>query len=323
MSDHVWIELLSRRGDVLARHRFDALPIRIGRGYGNDLILDDDEAADEHFVVERSAHGGLVIRSVADSGLEVVGQRKSVRETQLVPDTVIRIGRSRFRVRTSACRADAARPSRIATGCNVSETHAAAFVPLFLAVAVMIVGSWMGNHRDPTLGSALSRELPTVGLALCWIAGWALASQAFRHSTDIGRHMRVAGCVLLVHAVLVQLLPVVLFAANLEAPFGLRRMVDITAFGVAIFLHLRVMWAANEWRLDLAYAGVLGVVLLAGWHLDRQKHEMNGAVPTMTELYPVSWHLTRPKAVADFLGRVRAMEPNVLSTLKEPLPNTP
>jgi pSer/pThr/pTyr-binding forkhead associated (FHA) protein len=30
---------------VLHRHRVDSLPIRIGRGYDNDLILDDDYAA--------------------------------------------------------------------------------------------------------------------------------------------------------------------------------------------------------------------------------------------------------------------------------------
>ena len=42
MSGPWYIETLARNGDVLQRHCVDALPIRIGRGYDNELILDDE-----------------------------------------------------------------------------------------------------------------------------------------------------------------------------------------------------------------------------------------------------------------------------------------
>ena len=49
-----FIETLARNGDVLHRHRVERLPIRIGRGYDNDYILDDvtpylSEAEGDHY----------------------------------------------------------------------------------------------------------------------------------------------------------------------------------------------------------------------------------------------------------------------------------
>ena len=57
-----FIETLARNGDVLHRHRVDSLPIRIGRGYDNDYILDDAYAAPYHAQVEAGEDGTLLLR---------------------------------------------------------------------------------------------------------------------------------------------------------------------------------------------------------------------------------------------------------------------
>ena len=36
----IWIEILSRHHDVLARHRIDRDEARIGRAYDNDVVFD-------------------------------------------------------------------------------------------------------------------------------------------------------------------------------------------------------------------------------------------------------------------------------------------
>jgi len=40
-SSPLWIEIVTRHGHLLQRHRFERDEVRIGRGYDNDLILDD------------------------------------------------------------------------------------------------------------------------------------------------------------------------------------------------------------------------------------------------------------------------------------------
>ncbi|MGZ8288935.1 MAG: FHA domain-containing protein, partial [Telluria sp.] len=59
-----FIETLARNGDVLHRHQVDGLPIRLGRGYDNDFILDDAHAAPRHAVIEPDSDGRLVLRDL-------------------------------------------------------------------------------------------------------------------------------------------------------------------------------------------------------------------------------------------------------------------
>jgi pSer/pThr/pTyr-binding forkhead associated (FHA) protein len=55
MSGPWTIETLARNGDVLQRSRVAALPIRLGRGYDNDFIIDDDYVAASHARIELDA----------------------------------------------------------------------------------------------------------------------------------------------------------------------------------------------------------------------------------------------------------------------------
>ena len=72
-----FVELLARNGDVLQRQCVDKLPIRIGRDYGNDVILDDDYAAPSHAIVEPDAAGHLILRDLGSkNGIVVAGKTR-------------------------------------------------------------------------------------------------------------------------------------------------------------------------------------------------------------------------------------------------------
>src|SRR6202035_999762 len=50
----IWIEILSRHRDIAARFRIPGPEARIGRGYDNDVILDDPYVAAQHLRVFRA-----------------------------------------------------------------------------------------------------------------------------------------------------------------------------------------------------------------------------------------------------------------------------
>ncbi|MBC8119960.1 MAG: FHA domain-containing protein, partial [Burkholderiaceae bacterium] len=105
----ILVELLDRAGSVVARHRFDQLPVRIGRAYDNDVIVDDPFVAPSHVQIERREDGVLVARDLGTrNGTHAVAQRrrslkqgatKPASEIVLMPDTLMRAGHSTFRVR--------------------------------------------------------------------------------------------------------------------------------------------------------------------------------------------------------------------------------
>ena len=60
----ILVELLDRAGSVIARHRFDQLPVRLGRAYDNDVIVDDPFVAPSHVQIERREDGVLIARDL-------------------------------------------------------------------------------------------------------------------------------------------------------------------------------------------------------------------------------------------------------------------
>lgn len=141
MSGRIWIEQLTRRGVVAVRQPFDALPVRIGRSYRNDLLLEDRGVAPEHLVIERDGTSNLVVRAVNGEPFRIGREKQPRAESALDGDTIIRIGGMRLRVR----RADhAVAPARHAVPFRAGGSGmplASAAAALLLAYLVMVVGA--------------------------------------------------------------------------------------------------------------------------------------------------------------------------------------
>src|SRR4051812_12074673 len=73
----LWVELLSRQGEVLSRHRAEmGSEVRIGRGYDNDVIIDDSYVAAHHLRLVREEGGGLVAEDLGTANGLYIGEEK-------------------------------------------------------------------------------------------------------------------------------------------------------------------------------------------------------------------------------------------------------
>ena len=100
MSLFYFVEILNANGDVQTRHKFASLPIRIGRGYTNDIILDDDQVAAEHAQIELSENGMLSLRDLGSrNGIKIKDKRFT--QLHINGNTIARLGQTQIRVRDS------------------------------------------------------------------------------------------------------------------------------------------------------------------------------------------------------------------------------
>jgi pSer/pThr/pTyr-binding forkhead associated (FHA) protein len=60
----IWVEILSRHRDVVNRVRIAGEEATIGRGYDNDVIVDDPYVAARHLRVSRDEAGQLVAKDL-------------------------------------------------------------------------------------------------------------------------------------------------------------------------------------------------------------------------------------------------------------------
>ncbi|MFA9217186.1 MAG: FHA domain-containing protein, partial [Sphingomonadaceae bacterium] len=100
MSAPYYVELLGANGEVLQRQRYQQLPIRIGRAYDNDLILDDAHSGAHHASVSLNERGELLMTDLgSQNGSIYRGHRIS--HLVLGGNTVVRLGHTRLRIRAA------------------------------------------------------------------------------------------------------------------------------------------------------------------------------------------------------------------------------
>jgi len=247
-----YVELLARNGDVLQRHCVDALPIRIGRGYANDVILDDDYAAPSHAVVEPDADGRLVLRDLGSrNGIVVRGRR--VQDVVLAGDTVARIGHTALRVRAADW---PVAPELVDRTFHRWEGVLPGALGLLLAGAVALLARWLAD--DSLFEVARYAEALAAGLAvaLLWGGAWACANRLFARHARLGRHLFVFGCGVATLAAYVLLGSTLAYAFSAEPFTHYASHVAVLLVAGAVYFHLCTIRPQNRVRYRWICAGL-------------------------------------------------------------------
>ncbi|NML59644.1 FHA domain-containing protein [Massilia sp. RP-1-19] len=185
-----FIETLARNGDVLHRHQVAGLPIRLGRGYHNDFILDDAHAAPSHAVIEADADGRLVLRDLGSRN-GVVWRGKRQHSIELTGDTVIRMGHTSLRVRGADFPVPAELVDRTMHGWEGALPGLAGMLLIGL-VALLTV--WLSDVQPFHLSRYLQALAYGVAAGLVWGGMWAFANRLFGRHARLGRHLFIFGC---------------------------------------------------------------------------------------------------------------------------------
>jgi len=121
--------------------------VRIGRGYGNDVVIDDPYVAAQHLLVRRDETGALVAEDLGSAnGTFAERGRARIKRLALDGEKPIRIGQTYLRIRAAsyAVPQSASRLIRLRGG----------RFPAALAVAVLgiaMLSRWLSETGDPKL----------------------------------------------------------------------------------------------------------------------------------------------------------------------------
>src|ERR1700753_3876922 len=95
----IWVEILSRQRDVAQRFGIASPEVRIGRGYDNDVIVDDPYVAANHLRVFRDESGSLVAEDIGSANGTFLDEKKRLSRFVIDGKQSIRIGQTYLRVR--------------------------------------------------------------------------------------------------------------------------------------------------------------------------------------------------------------------------------
>jgi len=261
MDEIIWIEVLSRHREVVARFRCVGPELRIGRGYANDVVIDDPRIAAQHLRILRAEDGALIAEDLGSTnGLYDGPGHQRLQRIILNGDRPIRIGNTYLRVREAG---HAVAPERLSA---TSEWHAKPAlwrwgVALALGVAALAVASgslWLNEVAEPKASRYLLPLLAVGVLALIWTGIWSVLSHIFTGQTRFDRHLVIALAGLLGFALSGEFAGLVAFSFPAIAPYQYVAFWCILA--AVSFFHLRVIAPA---RLKLASVVVTTLLAMA------------------------------------------------------------
>jgi hypothetical protein len=256
MDTVIWIEVLSRHHEVLARHRCVGPGVRIGRAYDNDVVLDDPYVAPHHLRIRRDETGMLLAEDLGSfKGLYLDRARMPVKQAALDGDRVLRVGHTLLRVRDVS---HAVTPERAEPRQARAWPAAAGLAIVILAIEA--IDLYLNETAEPKLSRYLVPLLTGVVLVLGWAAIWAVLARVFSGQARFERNLVVALAGLLTFSLYNELVDLSVFGFAWRALLGYQYIGAWLLLAATCFLHLCEI---GPGRLRLKLGAVAALALIA------------------------------------------------------------
>jgi FHA domain-containing protein len=314
----MWIEVLSRHGEVAARERIDASEARIGRAFDNDVVVDDPHVAPHHLRIHRGADGELVAEDLGTlNGLYSEHGARRVARLPLAREPGIRIGRTILRVH------DAAHSVAEEKLLTPPRAHAAWAAGLGVALLVMLLLlQWLNLTSEPSANLVLLPLLGFVTVLVAWTGVWAVLSRIFFGQARFSLQLRIA---------LTACIALVLWDQLTESAsfsFAWRDMAEYSGLGAwavlgaACYGHLHAIGP----RHMRAAMGLVVALVAAGALLQyfgkSETRKLIGQRATLGDLRPPVFRLLPLASADDFFKKADATRMKVdQARVKEPAPS--
>ena len=187
------IEEVNRLGHVIGRHSYDQFPVMIGRGYQNNLIIDDPYVSGEHACISETENGWLVEDKQSDNGIKYRLHSTQSRENQLYSGDELIIGRTRLRLLSPSH--PVAKTHLLPTRASFSKVLAhpvAAASIILIAILLLILDYQLSVPLKTGVEKLIANMFPTFIFALAWAGIWAFVGRVIIHRASFLPHFIAA-----------------------------------------------------------------------------------------------------------------------------------
>lgn len=300
----MWIEILSRHREVTTRARIAGSEVLIGRGYDNDVTLDDPYVAPRHMRIFRDEAGQLIAEDAnSANGMFLDGGRQ--RLTRIVVDGMlpIRIGQTLIRVRETGHVVEAerlAKPDR-----RTLPIVAAAIA--FVVLGMTALKAWLSQVGEPNFSSYLTPLLTLTISVLIWCGLWSLLARIFSGKSRFRENLLIALAGILAILIYGELAQFAAFAWTWPTLNTYQYAALWSVLAVACFLHLLQIGSSR-----LLLKGIVVVTLLAAMiavqTLQRSEaFSVSGRQNTAHPLMPPAFRLVPLREEDAFFGAISGL----------------
>jgi len=318
-----WLEVLGKSGEILSRHKFFG-SAHVGRGYDNDLVIDDPYVAARHLTVSEDESGHLWAEDLGSLNGSVVtvgaSGHEAVKRLLIADEANLTVGRTHLRIRTTSYVVPPELPSGdVVTGWLPRNEFHLMWLALLVLLATGTFFTWLNETGERKYGNYMVPLLMLPFIDLVWAGTWALVT---RIVTSHARFVR--------HVLIVLTAEIVFFAADKVARFfeyslawnGIGKYetpVLWILFAGVCFLHLRLVVPRRPRLIGLVVSVLAVLAVTTQWVLKNESEKQVSVVRGASTLLPPFMRVRPMQDPADFFRAATALQPQLdIERKKEP-----
>jgi hypothetical protein len=317
----IFLEVLE--GDAVhTRHRLERFPVTVGRGYGNDIILDDPKVSASHLRIERTEEGKLVLRDVGShNGTFRVEPWARLAELELTDDARVAAGDTVLRFRSRTHPVEDTRIAEVLAAPRGRRFERPFAFPAMLAATVVfsLLSEYLTNYQKTNWGALALAVFVPVFAAFVWAGLWSVASKVARRQFYFGAHGTIGSLALLGLLGIPMVLTLVTYSLALGPWVRWLFLLGYLGWmGCVLFWHLRYVSRTEPRRL----VGVLGVILLCFGALTQAdlllgEEDFSSSLELERTLLPPAFRVAPAKSVDAFFEDTEDLQKQVDALAKE------
>lgn len=307
-----WIEILDKSGAVTSRQRILADALTLGRGYDNDIVIDDAFVAPAHLRIAHDAEGALWLEDLGTQNGTFDAMRQANVKRLLVGDEAsVRIGHTGLRIRRAGFEVAPALPLAAPYAPLLAMGYGKAAMFMMAAfIATITLSTWLSQTSEFKLAAYLPGGVIFPLAVLGWAGIWTLLTRLVTTRGQFFRHVAIAFTFM-----------VALFVVDLAADFAsyaiawvaLQKWVPLLVWvmlGFLCFAHIRAITPKHS-RLVGAIVGAL-VVVAIGVHVSlRAESDRVQPQRISAKLMPPFLLMKTPVAPDAFFKDTLALKPKL------------
>lgn len=303
----LWVERLSRNGEVLSRQRIDAEAFTIGRGYRNDVVIDDPHVAEHHLRLAYHDDGHWHAEDLGShNGVQIGRRARTVRKHVVHGDEPLRVGTTWLRFRTLD------HPVAGETPLQLRHKQWPAVAGLGVAcVLLQLLEMWLQETDAPRPLHYLSITVALLAATALWAGFWSVIGRVFIGRARLLGHLIIALSGLLALGLYTDANAVLAYALSTSALLTYQFIGTGALVALVVFAHLRLIAP----RHPLAAALIVGSLALIAIGMDTLRlHERRasaGPGTALRELSPPLLRLAPAESDADFFALNQGLQAEV------------
>ena len=187
-----FIEILDGKGAVIERIPVDSLPIKVGRAYANDVILNDPYVCPLHLSIGPDEQGRLIARDLDSvNGLRADSGEERVSSLEIHSGSQFHVGHTHLRY----CSVDHPLSRTLVDRDGGKSRLSSPYVAATAGAAIftlLCLDAYLTTVDRATVAAIVTEPLTTFAMLLVWAGLWALASRIIVSRFHFPEHAVVA-----------------------------------------------------------------------------------------------------------------------------------